>query len=163
MVGYDRLNDAIRLMSKLVDEKIIADIGSVLSYLQGHASVRGDRIGITGFCMGGRISFLSACHHPVLKASAPFYGGGIGGLLGQAERISCPVLAFFGDRDAFIPNDEVERIRAALRDLGKDAEVCVYPGAQHGFFCDERDSYNAAAARDAWDKLRKFLTAHLQS
>lgn len=162
VVGYDQLDAAIRLMSSLVDDKIVGDIADVIAYLQKQEFVRPDRIGITGFCMGGRISFLSACQHQGVKASAPFYGGGIGGLLGQAARISCPMMAFFGDQDAFIPNDEVDRVRVALRGRG-DAEVVVYPGAQHGFFCDERDSYNAAAASDAWEKLKTFFAAHLQS
>ena len=163
VVGYDRLERAIELMSGLKDDAILADISCVIAHLQKHAAVRAERIGITGFCMGGRISFLSACRLDALKAAAPFYGGGIGGLLDQAKGISCPLLAFFGDQDAFIPNAEVERVRATLEDLGKDAEVVVYPGAQHGFFCDERDSYNAAAAADAWARLGNFFAAHLKS
>jgi carboxymethylenebutenolidase len=164
VVGYDKLDRAIQLMSGLEDGAILADISSVLGYLEKNPAVRADRIGITGFCMGGRISFLSACNLSAkIKAAAPFYGGGIGGLLDQAKGIACPVLAFFGDQDAFIPNDEVDRVRSTLKNLGKDAEVVVYPGAQHGFFCDERDSYNAAAASDAWEKLGKFFSAHLKS
>jgi len=164
VVGYDQLDRAIQLMSGLKDDAILADISSVLGHLEKNPSVRADRIGITGFCMGGRISFLSACNlSGRIKAAAPFYGGGIGGLLDQAKGIGCPVLAFFGDQDAFIPNDEVDRVRSTLKDLGKDAEVVVYPGAQHGFFCDERDSYNAAAASDAWERLGKFFSTHLKS
>jgi len=164
VVGYDQLDRAIQLMSGLKDDGILADVSSVLSYLEKNPAVRADRIAITGFCMGGRISFLSACNlSGRIKAAAPFYGGGIGGLLGQAKGIDCPLLAFFGDQDGFIPNSEVDKIRATLKDLGKDAEVVVYPGADHGFFCDERASYNQAAAGDAWQRLGKFLSSHLKS
>lgn len=163
VVGYDQLPEAIRLMTLLRDDQIVADVSAAVSYLQGQPFVRADRIGVTGFCMGGRISFLSAATIPALKAAAPFYGGGIGGLLDRAANISCPMLLFFGDQDPFIPNEEVATISRTLSDLHKPAEVKVYPGAPHGFFCNERDSYRADAAKDAWGRLTGFFAQHLKS
>jgi len=163
VVGYDQLPEAIRLMTSLRDDKIVSDMGAVVSHLQGQDFVSGDRIGITGFCMGGRISFLTACNNAHIKASAPFYGGGIGGLLDQASKIACPMMLFFGDQDPFIPNEEVENIKSTLARLKKTAEVVVYPGAPHGFFCNERDSYRPDAAQDAWQRLKTFLAKHLKS
>jgi carboxymethylenebutenolidase len=163
VVGYDNLNAAIGFMSGLVDDKIAADIGAAIGFLQEQDFVNGDRIGITGFCMGGRISFLSACRQLPVKAAAPFYGGGIGGLLDQAASISCPLLLFYGDKDPFIPNQEIAQVKETLGKLGKDAEVRVYAGAEHGFFCDERASYNSDAAADAWPRLNTFLAKHLKS
>jgi carboxymethylenebutenolidase len=162
VVGYDNLPEAIRLMTSLNDDSIVADMRAALGYLQASDFVRADRIGVTGFCMGGRITFLSACRLQGIAAAAPFYGGGIGGLLGLAENLSCPMLLFFGDQDPFIPNDEVERIRTTLQDLKKKAEVVVYPGAPHGFFCNERDSYRPDTAQDAWRRLREFFAKHLK-
>jgi carboxymethylenebutenolidase len=150
-------------MSTLQDDQIVADLAAAVTYLQSQTFVRADRIGITGFCMGGRISFLAACKNADIKAAAPFYGGGIAGLLDHAAKITCPMLLFFGDQDAFIPNDQVEAIRTKLSDLKKTAEVVVYPGAPHGFFCNERESYRADAAKDAWQRLKTFLARHLQS
>lgn len=163
VVGYDQLPEAIRLMMTLEDDKIVADVDAVVRYLGTRDAVRSDRIGITGFCMGGRISFLAACRCPGLVASAPFYGGGIGSLIDQAPKLACPALLFFGDKDDFIPNDEVEKIRATLAALKKDATVKVYSGAQHGFFCNERPSYDSEAARDAWQRLLRFFEKHLRS
>lgn len=163
VVGYDQLPEAIRLMTGLRDDQIVADLSAAVRYLDGQPFVRADRLGITGFCMGGRISFLAATALPTIKAAAPFYGGGIGGLLDRAGAISCPMLLFFGDQDPFIPNEEVDRIRQTLADLKKPAEVQVYAGAPHGFFCDERDSYRADAAADAWHRLTRFLATHLRS
>ena len=163
VAGYDQLPEAIRLMTALRDDAIVADLAAVVSHLQSQDSVRGDRIGITGFCMGGRISFLAACKNSQIKAAAPFYGGGIGGLLDQAPKITCPLLLFFGDQDPFIPNDEVAKIKSTLEQLKKNAEVVVYPGAPHGFFCNERDSYRPEAAKDAWERLKRFLAKHLSS
>jgi carboxymethylenebutenolidase len=162
VVGYDNLPEAIRLMTALNDDNIAKDVGAAIRYLKGQEFVRPDRIAITGFCMGGRISFLSACTQSDLSAAVPFYGGGIGGLLDRAKDARCPMLLFFGDKDAFIPNDEVDRITKTLADLGKPAEVKVYPGADHGFFCDERPSYNAAAAADAWRRMQAFFAQHLK-
>jgi carboxymethylenebutenolidase len=163
VVGYDQLPEAIRLMTSLRDDSIVADIASAVSDLQSQDFVRADRIGITGFCMGGRITFLAACKNSQIKAAAPFYGGGIGGLLEQAPKITCPLLLFFGDQDPFIPKDEVANIKATLEKLKKTAEVVVYPGAPHGFFCNERDSYRPDAAKDAWERLKKFFAKHLAS
>jgi len=163
VVGYDQLPEAIRLMTSLRDDSIVADLRAALSHLQSQDFVRADRIGITGFCMGGRISFLAACNIAQIKAAAPFYGGGIGGLLDQAQKINCPLLLFFGDQDPFIPNDEVAKIKATIEQLKKTAEVVVYPGAPHGFFCNERDSYRPDAAKDAWERLKRFFSKHLAS
>ena len=163
VVGYDELPEAIRLMTSLRDDTIAADMAGAVSYLQSRDFVRGDRIGVTGFCMGGRISFLTACKNSDVKAAAPFYGGAIGTLLDQAPKITCPMLLFFGDQDPFIPKEEVDKIKATLDKLKKSAEIVVYPGAPHGFFCNERDSYRPEAAKDAWERLQTFLARHLKS
>jgi carboxymethylenebutenolidase len=159
-VGYDELPEAIRLMQSLKDEEVVADVASAIAYLERRPEVRADRIGITGFCMGGRVSYLAACALPdKIKAAAPFYGGGIP--VDRTPGLGAPLLAFFGEKDPFIPLSSVEELKAALAKHGKQAEVVVYPAADHGFFCDERASYQAAAARDSWDRLRRFFAAHL--
>jgi carboxymethylenebutenolidase len=170
VVGYDNLQEAIRLMMGLSDANIVNDMGAALSYLQQQPAVRADRIGVTGFCMGGRVSFLTACLNPTVKAAVPFYGGGIGGAmppakapLDYADKLTAPVMLFFGEKDAFIPLDEVERIKTRLAELKKNAEVIVYPGADHGFFCNERASYHAESAKDAWGRLLKFFEKHLKA
>ena len=160
-VGYDQLPEAIALMQSLKEPDVVADVGSAVAWLEKQPAARADRIGITGFCMGGRVSFLAACELPdKIRASAPFYGGGIP--VERTEKLRCPVLAFFGEKDAFIPLDSVERLKAEAKRHGKQVEVVVYPGADHGFFCNERASYQAAAAADSWERLKKFFAAHLK-
>ena len=173
VVGYDNLQEAIRLMMNLWDDKVVADMNAAIMHLQQQPSVHADRIGVTGFCMGGRITFLTACLNPAVKAAVPFYGGGIGSVqssartpqapLDYADKLTAPMLLFFGENDSFIPLDEVEKIKRRLWELKKNAEVVVYPGAPHGFFCNERDSYRADAAKDAWDRLLKFFGQHLKA
>jgi carboxymethylenebutenolidase len=162
IAGYGELPKAIGLMGKLEDDSIVADVRSAIDFLKAEPGIRPDRIGMTGFCMGGRVTMLAATRLPI-QAAAPFYGGGIAGLLGAAEGIACPMVLFFGGKDAYIPQGDVEKIRARLASLGKRAEVVVYPDADHGFFCDERPSYDAAAATDAWRRLTKLFAENLKS
>ncbi len=173
VVGYDNLPEAIRLMMSLWDDKIVADMSGAINYLKAQPFVRADRIGVTGFCMGGRVTFLTACKNADVKAAVPFYGGGIGAVapsertpqapLDYADQLRCPMLLFFGENDSFIPIEEVNKIKARLAELKKQAEVVVYPGAPHGFFCNQRDSYRADAAQAAWERLLKFFGQHLKA
>jgi carboxymethylenebutenolidase len=174
VVGYDNLPEAIRLLTSLKDEDVVADMAAGIGFLQSQADVLPDRIGVTGFCMGGRITFLTACRNPAVKAAVPFYGGGIASVMNPSDSaakapleyaadLRAPMLLFFGENDPFIPLEEVRRIEQRLKELGKQAEVVVYPGAPHGFFCDERDSYRPEAAQDAWRRMLDFFAKHLRS
>ena len=159
--GYDQLPKALELMGALKDDEIVADVASAIAHLEKDPGVRRDRIGITGFCMGGRVSYLAACALPdKIAAAVPFYGGGIP--IDRTPTLRAPVLAFFGDADPFIPLDSVEKLKAEAARLGKRVETVVYPGAPHGFFCNERDSYRPDAARDAWERTKAFFAKHLQ-
>lgn len=161
-VGYDELPKAIGLMQQIDDGKFTEDMRATVSFLRGLANV-GDKIGVTGFCMGGRLAFLSACALPAeFAAAAPFYGGGISAHLGVADRIECPLYLFFGERDSFIPLEQVKEIDARLSELRKPYQLKVYDGADHGFFCDERASYHESAAKDAWGELKSFFAQHLR-
>lgn len=174
VAGYDQLPDAIRMMTSLWDSKILNDIDAVVSFLQKQPNVSPDRIGMTGFCMGGRITFLTACNNTSIKAAVAFYGGGIASVmqpsdrtpiapLDYADKLQAPILLLFGEKDAFIPREQVDKITARLADLDKTAETVVYPGTDHGFFCDERPSYDASAARDSWKRMTEFFSLHLRS
>jgi carboxymethylenebutenolidase len=160
-VRYDQLPEAIALMQSLNDKDIVSDVASAIAWLEGQTFARADRIGITGFCMGGRVSYLAACAlGDKIKACAPYYGGGIP--VEKTPGLKAPLLAFFGEKDAFIPLASVETLKAELARHGKQAEVVVYPGADHGFFCNERGSYQAEAAADSWRRLKAFFAKHLQ-
>jgi len=159
-VPYEDLGEAIRLMQTLKDPEIVADVGNGIAYLEKQEDVRADRIGITGFCMGGRVSYLVACElADKIRAAVPFYGGGIP--IDRTAKLKAPVLAFFGEQDGFIPLEFVEQLRAEAAKHKKQVEIVVYPGAGHGFFCNERSSYDAKAAADAWERLKRFFAAHL--
>jgi carboxymethylenebutenolidase len=159
--GYDDLPKALTLMGELNDQAIVEDVGAAVGFLEKQPSVRADRIGITGFCMGGRVTYLVACSLPgKIAAAVPFYGGGIP--IDRTATLQAPVLAFFGEDDPFIPLDQVRALEAEAKRLGKSLEVVVYPKAPHGFFCDERDSYRPEAAADSWKRLTAFFGRHLK-
>jgi carboxymethylenebutenolidase len=160
---YDDLPGALSLMGELSDEGIERDVGAAVAFLEGQRSVpvRADRIGITGFCMGGRVSYLAACALPgKIKAAVPFYGGGIP--VDRTATLQAPVLALFGEEDPFIPLAQVRALEAEAKRLGKQVAVHVYPKAGHGFFCDERDSYQPDAAADSWRRMTAFFAQHLK-
>ena len=168
VVRYDQLDAAIHLMQTLDNEHVMANLQRVITHLQTQTNVHGDRLGITGFCMGGTIAFLAACKLSTeIKAAVSFYGGGIGGdaptaALGYADDLKYPILCIFGEDDQYIPLKQVKQIENRLRVLGKPFEVKIYPGAGHGFFCDERDSYHPEAAANAWENTMAWFKKYLK-
>jgi carboxymethylenebutenolidase len=149
------------------DDAILADVDATLDYLRGLDFADG-RIGIVGFCFGGRVSFLAATRRS-LGAAVGFYGGGIvtarfpqfPALVDGAAGMDTPWLGLFGDLDQGIPVDDVETLRTALADAPVPAEVVRYADADHGFHCDAREAYNAAAATDAWSRTIEWFGHHL--
>src|SRR6202795_3389270 len=133
VVGYNDLPGAFRLMGAVKDDQIVADMGAAIDHLKSLKEVK-PNFGTTGFCMGGRIAFLTACRDSRVKATAPFYGGGMvssrqPGVKAPIDCVSglkAPVLAFFGGKDAFIPISEVDKFRDALKAAKKEAEIVLY-------------------------------------
>lgn len=113
-----------------------------------------------GFCMGGRFAFSANALVP-LTASVAFYGGGIHNVLDQAPRQHGPVLFFWGGKDTFITAEHRRKTIDAMHDAGKPFTAVLYDHANHGFFCDERASHDASAARGAWAQVGAFLADHL--
>jgi carboxymethylenebutenolidase len=168
VVGYDQVPAAIALMQKLDHDKVMADLQRVIAHLKAQHFVDAERLGITGFCMGGTIAFLAACKLPSdIKATVSFYGGGIAGdaptaPLHAAAALQAPVLCLFGEKDPYIPLSQVQKLEETLRALGKTFEIKVYAGAEHGFFCDDRASYHAEAAQDAWERTKAWFEKYLK-
>ena len=168
VVGYDDLPGAIKLMGSLTDDGLAADMTAALNFLKGQKDVK-EKFGATGFCMGGRVAFLTAVRNPDVYASVPFYGGGMtragqpGGKapVDDAANLKGPVLAYFGGKDAFIPVTEVDKFRDALNKAGKAAEIVLYADADHGFMCNERPSHHPEHAKEAFAKTVAFFKKNL--
>ncbi|HKV53540.1 MAG TPA: dienelactone hydrolase family protein [Candidatus Binataceae bacterium] len=168
VVGYDNLPGALKLMQSLTDDQVVADMSAAINQLKTIKEVK-PKFGTTGFCMGGRVAFLTAVRNGDVHATAPFYGGGMtragqpGGKAptDDAANLKGPVLAFFGGKDAFIPMTEVDKFRDALNKAGKPAEVVLYADADHGFMCDDRPSYHPGHAAEAFPKTVAFFKQNL--
>jgi len=165
--GYDDAGMArgMQLLGALRADEMIADAKAAIGWLRARKDVRGDRIGAMGFCIGGHMTYLTACETDV-RAAASFYGGGIaapagpGGAastLARTGKIRGKIACYFGGKDGFIPQSQVEAIRTALTKQGVRHDVVVYPDADHGFFCDQRASYQKAAADDAWKRVKQLF------
>ena len=134
VVGYNDLPGAFRLMGSVNDDQVVVDMGASIDHLKVLKEVK-PAFGTAGFCMGGRIAFLTACRNSAIRATAPYYGGGIvksrqpgaKAPIDYVAGLNGPVLAFFGGKDAFIPITEVDEFRDALKKAGKPAEVVFYP------------------------------------
>jgi carboxymethylenebutenolidase len=118
------------------------------------AAASAGRVGIVGYCWGGFITWMSAARVPGFACAICYYGGGILDAVGQQPK--CPLMAHFGERDTMIPVDGVKKLAAAH----PEAQVFIYP-ADHGFNCDQRKSYDAAAARLARERTLEFLHRHV--
>lgn len=151
------------MMYRLDLEKTAEDIGETLRYVKSRDDVNPDKIGVTGFCLGGGLTFMTAVKFSSeIAAAAPFYGMVRDEWIEGVKDISVPIYLFFGGADPFIPRERVEEIRERFEELGKNYRLQIYEDADHGFFCNERSNYNEAAAKDAWEKLKTFLSQNLK-
>lgn len=168
VIAYDDYAAAPVHMEALGDPGILADVDAAIDHLEraGHPATS---VGVVGFCMGGRASFLVASSR-ALGAAVTFYGGAIvtprnawmPALLDRVPSLATPWLGLFGDDDAGIPVADVERLRAELEASSPVAwDLVRYPGAGHGFHCDQRDAYQPAAAEDAWRRTLDWFARHL--
>lgn len=154
-------DEAQKLMMALSQEQAVVDMNGAVSALQARSDVDGERIGVTGFCMGGGLALLLAMKNPAVKAAAPFYGVPMGDL-GEARNIHGAVLGIYAGQDAFVTQEYVEQVRGALAAANVPHTVHVYPDADHGFFNDTSHAYKADDAADAWERLRSFFATALR-
>jgi carboxymethylenebutenolidase len=140
-------------------ERTLAKVQDCFKYLADQAGVNG-RIGVTGFCFGGTYSFSLAVHEPNLKAAVPFYGHADFSQE-QLRNINCPILAFYGEHDENLMSGLPE-LKNKMKTAGVNFTAQVYKNCGHAFFNDSNPyAYNENAAKDAWQKTIKFLSANL--
>jgi carboxymethylenebutenolidase len=144
------------------DAELFADLDATVAWAKSQGG-NTDRLGIMGYCRGGRTVWRYSTHNPALKAGVAFYGSlGDAASDGQsaiasAAQVKEPVLGLYGAEDQGIPVDQVKQMETALKAAGKTTEFIVYPGAPHGFHADYRPSYRKEAADDAWNKMTAWF------
>ena len=156
------------LVSKVPDAQVMSDLDAAVAWAAKSGAGDPARVAVTGFCWGGRITWLYAAHSKTLKAGVAWYGrldGRHTELQPQypidvAAVLHAPVLGLYGGKDQGIPLTDVDAMKAALAAAKSPSEIVVYPDAGHGFLADYRPSYDAHAAADGWARCLAWFKAH---
>lgn len=153
------------VVSKVPDTQVMSDLDATVLWAADTGNADVSKLGITGFCWGGRIVWLYAAHNAGLKAGVAWYGRLVGDAnplqstypVDIAPYLKAPVLGLYGGMDDGIPVDTVEQMRGAIAAANGSSEIIVYPDAPHGFYADYRPTYREDAASDAWEKLQSWF------
>jgi carboxymethylenebutenolidase len=163
---------AIRaVVAKVPDAQIMSDLDATVAMAKASGAADVGRLGVTGFCWGGRVVWLYTAHSPAVHAGVAFYGRLVGDKtplqprfpIDVAAALKAPVLGLYGGQDQSIPVASVEEMRKALAagdEAARASEIKVYPQAGHAFFADYRPSYNKETAEDGWGRLLAWMKAH---
>jgi carboxymethylenebutenolidase len=156
-------------MSRLRDPSVVADANAALEHTKSLPEIDGEHLGVTGFCMGGRVTYVMAAHNHSFSAAVVFWGGSILVPWGDVpapfdltEQIECPVLGLFGEDDPNPNPADVAKIDAEMTRLGKAHEFHSYSGAGHAFINEGRPSYRPEAATDAWQRCLDWFGRYLR-
>ena len=167
-----RMTDVKKIVAevaaKVPDAQAMSDLDATVAWADGSGKADTGRLGITGFCWGGRIVWLYAAHNDHLKAAVAWYGPlASGGTelqpkspIDLAAAMKAPVLGLYGGADANITAEHIARMKDALTKAGKTAEFVVYPNAPHAFNADYRPSYREGPARDGWQRCLSWFKTH---
>jgi len=155
------------LVNSKPDTELFSDLDATVAWAKAQGGDT-NRLGIIGFCRGGRTVWLYSTHNAALKAGVAFYGSLMDPASSAmpknayqlANEVKEPVLGLYGAEDTGITPDQVERMKAALQAAGKTADFKVYPGAPHGFHADYRPSYRKDAADDAWQQMQTWFKTY---
>ncbi len=170
--GYTDVTQLIQdIVSKVSDEQVLADLDASVAWAAAQGADT-SRLGVTGFCWGGRLTWMYAAHNPGCKAAVAWYGklaAGHGPLqvrnpVDVAGDLHAPVLGLYGALDTSIPLADIDRMESALKQGSASAQasrIVVYPESGHAFFADYRPSYLAADAQDAWGKALSWFGKYL--
>lgn len=160
-VGYNDFASVAPHFQAITKEGLTADLKGAYEFLQQQDTVKKDKIGSVGFCLGGRVSFLANAVLP-LSAAVSYYGGGLDQFADDAVNLNGPHLFYWGGLDKHIPQETISTIVNAVKTAGKDYTSVTISYADHGFNCDERESYQPLAAKEAWAHTLAFFENRLK-
>lgn len=162
------IDDIRAVVAKVPDAQVMSDLDAAVAFAKQSGRADTARLGITGFCWGGRVTWLYSAHNPGVKAGVAWYGRLVGEASANTPKhpvdiaagLNAPVLGLYGGEDQGIPAATVEQMRSACKAAGKTCEIHVYQGAPHAFHADYRPSYRAEPAQDGWAKLLAWFKAN---
>jgi carboxymethylenebutenolidase len=154
-----------KVVSKVPDAQVMSDLDSTVAWAEKSSKGNIDKLGITGFCWGGRIVWLYSAYNPKVKAGVAWYGRLVGepkpltpkNPIDIAAQLTVPILGLYGGSDDGIPVTTVEQMREALKAGNSGSEIIVYPDTPHGFHADYRPSYRKEQAQDGWKRLQEWF------
>ncbi len=158
-------NEIRKVVSKVPDAQVMSDLDAAVAWAKATSKADTAKLAITGFCWGGRIVWLYSAHNPKLKAGVAWYGR----LAEKGDELhpkypidvvaslNAPVLGLYGEKDTGIPVASVEKMRTAIKEAGKTAEIVLYPETPHAFFADYRPSYRKTQAEDGWKRMLEWF------
>jgi len=162
------IDDILKVVAKVPEAEVASDLDATVAWAASTGKADTTRLGITGFCWGGRQVWLYAEHNPKVKAAVAWYG-----LLkrptsdmtpvnpiDQVAQLQVPVLGLYGGADQGIPMDQIKAMQAALKAADKPSEIVVYPDTPHGFNADYRPSYRPEQAKDGWKRMLAWFKDH---
>jgi carboxymethylenebutenolidase len=161
VAGETDIEKVIPIVGKVPEKQVCSDLDETVAWAKWAGKADTTRLGIVGFCWGGRQVWLYAAHNPDLKAGVAWYGPlqfpkAMNTPVNPAEEVAkmnAPVLGLYGGDDKTIPSAQIDALRAAIRAAGKESEIVVYSGTPHAFNADYRASYRPKEAKDAWDRM----------
>jgi len=166
--GPDCQDDGPTRRARLQDVNVIKDVNATVDFLLAHDTVDSERLGIVGFCMGGRVVYLMSAVNSHFKVAADYYGGNIMVPWGdgpspfeRTAEIQCPLIGLFGEADGNPSPADMRTLDDELTKYGKVHEFYSYPGANHAFMNARGERYHAEAAQDSWPKVLAFFEKHL--
>ncbi|MDX2100194.1 MAG: dienelactone hydrolase family protein [Leptolyngbyaceae cyanobacterium bins.59] len=159
------IDDIRKIVATVPDAQVLSDLDATVNWAVKSAKGNGRRLGVTGFCWGGRITWLYAAHNPRVRAGVAWYGRLVGNAteltprhpVDVASTLKVPVLGLYGGQDTGIPLDTVEQMRDRLKASRSRSNIIVYPDAPHAFFADYRPSYRKAEAEEGWKQLQAWF------
>ncbi|HEX7650340.1 MAG TPA: dienelactone hydrolase family protein [Noviherbaspirillum sp.] len=166
--SYSAIPDLMKdVIAKVPDAQVMGDLDACVAWAKNNGG-NVDKLGITGFCWGGRIVWLYAAHNPNVKAGVAWYGRLVGDKtpltptqpVDIAASLKTPVLGLYGGKDAGIPLDTIEKMKAELAKGSSKSEFVVFPNSGHAFNADYRSSYVEADAKEGWKRCLEWFKAH---
>ena len=162
-----KFDEILAIVGKVPDAQVMADLDAAADWCAKNSG-NPAKLAVTGFCWGGRITWLYSAHNPRVKAGVAWYGRLVGKPsdltprhpVEMAKELKAPVLGLYGGADTGIPNDTVEAMREAIKAAGKPSEIVLYPDMPHAFHADYRPSYRKEAAEDGWKRLLAWFSKH---
>jgi len=168
VVKLTEVDEIRKIVARVPDAQVMSDLDYTAIWATKNKGDR-QRLGITGFCWGGRIVWLYAAHNPNLKAGVAWYGRLVANQanpltpthpIDVAKSLKAPVLGLYGGADQGIPNETVSQMQALLKSVDNPSEIVLYPDMPHAFFADYRASYRPEAAKDGWQKLQNWFNRY---